>query len=108
MRPHKFSPVSDKQVPLYGGPNSRGLRDGEAMHKFPQHDPTDNIVESFGACKNALKPVRRGTRTEGKCKEYHTTLGNGYCQTCWDILADGTKFDDKEKTKDRFQGTKIN
>ena len=106
-RPKKYSLVSDRMVPMYGGPNSKGLGSG-AVLKFPQHDPTENIAESFGPCKNAIATPRQGSKYAGKCKNFHVVLGNGYCMACWDVLADGSKYDDKEKTKDRFQGTKIN
>ena len=78
----RFSPVSERMVSAYKGNKSDGR--GADLLKLIKCDARTNVRESWGACRNTLKRVRRDSRQTLKCKNFRVILGNGLCMTCWD------------------------
>lgn len=92
----RYSAVSERMPSPFRQAGTRSREDGNRVN--PIYDPTNkrlNPDESFGACKNTFKRVRRGT-TKGvaACKNFKVTLGNGYCQDCWDRMGQDTDMDE--------------
>lgn len=84
-RPFKYSPISDRMPSPYRG--ERTSPRGADLLKLIKESPV-KVEESWGACKNTVKKVRRGSTRVPKCKAYKAVLGNGLCQDCWDKAID--------------------
>ena len=94
-KPHKYSPVSEGMVTRYKG-TRRNPRGADLLKLVKDLPP---VHESWGACRNTVKKIRRGSRRVPKCKAYRAILGNGLCQDCWDKEIDARMNYHKAKPK---------
>ena len=81
------SQKSERMASKYRKPRGRPSGSnhlGEAYMNYPKTDPTLDVVNTFGPCKNTFQRVRRNGRWTTKCKAFHVELGNGLCMDCWD------------------------
>ena len=79
-RPHKYSVASSNMATPYKGTRADGR--GADLLKLIKDLPP--VHESWGACRNTAKKIRRGSRRVPKCTAYKVILGNGLCMNCWD------------------------
>ena len=80
-RPSKYSVASDNMATPYRGTRAEP-REFDFLSAINRSHAKVN--ESWGACRNTTKKVRRGSKKIPKCKQYKAILGNGLCQDCWD------------------------
>lgn len=84
--------------------SEHGIHDlGEAVINYPKIDPTENVVNTFGACKNSTVRIRRNGKQTLKCKAFHVELGNGLCMDCWDKTIEYRANDPKIRLQEDYK-----
>ena len=91
----RFSPVSERMASTYKG--TRTSPRGADILKIVKELPP--VHESWGACRNTLKRIRKNGKQTLKCKSFKVILGNGLCQDCWDREIDARMNYHKAKPK---------